>query len=75
MVSASDKKLTLYWTPLSQPARAVAAICELKNIPFESKILNMLEGEHKKPEFLAVNPAGVVPCIQEVEGGETFTLS
>ena len=36
---------------------------ELGNPPHELKILNTKAGDHKKPEYLAINPMGKVPAI------------
>jgi len=35
------------------------------NIPYEFVILDMENGEHKKPDFLAINPMGKVPAIDD----------
>lgn len=36
--------------------------------PFEAQRLNLREGEHKRPEYLAINPKGKVPTLV-VDGG------
>lgn len=44
---------------------------ELGNPPHEMKILNLKNGDHKKPAYLAVNPMGKVPTV--VHGGTVIT--
>ncbi len=36
-------------------------------VPYERKIMNAMKGEHKQPAFLALNPFGKVPTIQDGE--------
>jgi len=64
-IDANGKKLDikLYWFIGSQPVRAMLSILDLANVKYESNVVNMMTGEHKKPEFLAVNPAGVLPTL------------
>ena len=38
---------------------------ELKGIPYTPRALKATEGEHKAPEFLALNPRGKVPVIRD----------
>jgi len=57
--------LTLYYEPLSSPSRAVIAFLELNNIPHEKKHISVLKGETKSPEFLKINPNGLVPTIDD----------
>jgi glutathione S-transferase len=42
-------------------------------LAYETKSLDMMSGEHKKPEFLAINPAGQIPAM--VYDGFTLTES
>ncbi|AFZ50998.1 glutathione S-transferase family protein [Dactylococcopsis salina] len=35
------------------------------SIPYEFVVLDMENGEHKKPDFLAINPMGKVPAIDD----------
>jgi glutathione S-transferase len=48
----------------------------MHNVDFEYKQIDIMAGEHKKPEFLAINPLGLVPVLidTQAEGGK-FTLS
>jgi len=55
-------------------ARSRAAIIkwylEELNVPYEFVLLDMQNGEHKQPAYLAINPMGKVPAIVD----EDFTL-
>jgi glutathione S-transferase len=54
--------ITLYYTPMGSATRAHWALEEL-GIPFEKVRVHMDKGDHKKPEFLAINPNGKVPAL------------
>ena len=42
-------------------------------VPFESVTVNLINGEHRRPEFLKINPAGRVPVV--VDGDLVLTES
>lgn len=50
-----SKKLILYMHPLSPPSRAVLLTGAELGIEFECKVVDLLNFEHKKPEFLKVS--------------------
>jgi glutathione S-transferase len=54
--------ITLYFTAMGSATRAHWALEEL-GIPFEKIRVHMDKGDHKKPEFLAINPNGKVPAL------------
>jgi glutathione S-transferase len=67
--------LKLYGVPFSQPVRAVIWLLLLKRMPFELVLTNPgTKGESgsRHPDYLAKNPMGTIPCIEEPETG--FTL-
>ncbi|MGR8950195.1 MAG: glutathione S-transferase family protein [Gammaproteobacteria bacterium] len=67
-----DNTLILYGVPLSQPVRAVMWLLFLKRLPFEMVLINPgSQGEFgsRNPTFLAKNPAGTIPVIEEPESG------
>ena len=67
--------LILYGVPLSQPVRAVMWLLILKKMPFEMVLINPgSKGEigSRHPNYLAKNPSGTIPCIEEPDSG--FTL-
>jgi glutathione S-transferase len=57
------------------PTRSIRARWTLQElgVPFDAVAVNLTAGEHKKPEFLAVNPAGKVPVL--VDGDKVLTES
>jgi glutathione S-transferase len=54
--------ITLYYTPMGSATRVHWALHEL-GVPFEKVRVHMDKGDHKKPEFLAINPNGKVPAL------------
>ncbi len=57
--------LTLYYDPLSSPSRAVLNLLELAKIPYEKKYVSVFKGEAKSPEYLKINPLGLVPALDD----------
>ena len=55
--------LTLYYHPISQPARAVLALLHIGKIQFEGKVIDIFKGAARTPEYLELNPFGGVPFI------------
>lgn len=54
---------TLYNAPQSTCSQRVRFVLNAKSLPFEEKKLDLLEGDQLKPEYLALNPNGVVPTL------------
>lgn len=50
-----------YWR--SSASWRVRWALEIKKIPHEKIAVNLLAGEEKKPDYLAKNPSGYVPCL------------
>jgi glutathione S-transferase len=57
--------IRLYHHPISGHAHRVRLFLSLLGLPFELVEVNLLKGEHKRPEYLAMNPFGQVPVIQD----------
>jgi len=57
--------LTLYMHPISTVSRPVSLFIAEKNLPVDQKVLDLMNGEHKSPEYLAINPNGQVPALVE----------
>jgi len=52
-----------YWGSGSPYSWRVHMVLEFKGIPYDSKLLSFSAGEHKSPEYVALNPRGKVPTI------------
>lgn len=61
----SQSAIKLYRHPLSGHAHRVQLMLSLLKLPMEPVDLDMANGAHKKPEFLAINPFGQVPVIDD----------
>jgi glutathione S-transferase len=55
-------KLVFYHNPMSR-GRIVHWMLEEVGASYETKVLDLAKGEHKTPEYLAVNPMGKIPAI------------
>jgi glutathione S-transferase len=57
------------------PTRSIRARWTLQElqVAFDAVSVNLIAGEHRRPEFLAVNPAGKVPVL--VDGDTVITES
>merc|ERR1719419_2159484 len=65
--------LELHAFPASSPSRAVHMTLDLLKLEYKYIQTNILEGEQKTPEFLAMNPQHTVPVL--VDGNLTITES
>jgi glutathione S-transferase len=53
----------LYNSPPSTCSQRVRFVLNAKRLPFEEKKLDLLAGDQLKPDYLALNPNGVVPTL------------
>ncbi len=61
----SRQVIRLYGHPLSGHSHRVRLFLSLLQLPHEVVEVDLLRGEHKRPEFLAMNPLGQVPVIED----------
>ena len=61
------QSIRLYRHPLSGHAHRVELLLAMLGLPFATVDVDLLAGAHKKPEFLALNPFGQVPVLQDGE--------
>ena len=52
----------LYFAPSTCARVSMIALYEI-GVPFETRLVRFMKGEHRSPEFLSLNPAGKVPCL------------
>jgi len=65
--------MKLYMTPMSPNVRRVRLTAAVLGLQLEEKVLDFAKGEHKSPEYVAINPNGAVPTL--VEGNFVLTES
>ena len=53
---------TLYFAPGTCARVALTALEEVGQ-PFETRLIAFMAGDHRSPDFLAINPAGKVPAL------------
>lgn len=71
-MSEAGRPLILYGVPFSQPVRAVMWLMLYKDTPFEMVLTNPgSKGDNgsRNPAFLAKNPGGTIPAIEEPDSG------
>lgn len=65
--------LALYHYPSSPCAGKVRAVLTQKGVVYDSRWVNILEKENLRPEYLKLNPKGVVPVL--LDGDHVLTES
>jgi len=63
--SAEQSPIVLYRHPLSGHAHRAQLMLSLLDVPYETVDVDLMGGEHKTPDFLAKNPFGQVPVIED----------
>ncbi|XP_058445978.1 glutathione S-transferase 1-like [Malaya genurostris] len=61
-------KILLYTAAISPPAHSVKLTAEALGLELEIKALNLLAGDHLKPDFIKLNPQHTVPVIIDTDG-------
>ena len=65
--------MKLYYNPISPNVRRVRLAAAVLGIQLEEKLVDFSKGEHKSPDYLALNPNGAVPML--VDGDFVLTES
>ena len=60
-----QQPIKLYGMALSGHCHRVHLFLSLLGLPFEQVNVDLMGGAHKRPEFLAMNPFGQVPVIED----------
>merc|ERR1711936_345767 len=53
--------IKVYGMDMSAPVRFVMMTCEVLGVEYEFIVVNLMTGEHLKPEYLAINPQHNIP--------------
>lgn len=65
MTALPTRPIKLYRYALSGHAHRAELFLSLLRLPFEAIDIDLMKGEHKRPEYLALNPFGQVPVIDD----------
>lgn len=57
--------MKLYHNPLSPNARRALLTAKHAGVALEEVVLDFMKGDHKKPDYLALNPNGMIPTLQD----------
>jgi glutathione S-transferase len=57
--------MKLYLNPLSPNVRRVRLTIAVLGLDVEEKVVDFSKGEHKSPAYLALNPNGAVPTLED----------
>ncbi len=68
--------IELHFAPTANGLRAAVAL-EETGLPYRTHKVDLAKGEQRSPDFLKLNPAGLIPVIVDPDGpgGKTLTLS
>ncbi|XP_047488662.1 glutathione S-transferase 1-like [Penaeus chinensis] len=80
-ISTSTKKkkakmpLDFYYLDMSPPCRAVMLTARAVGVDLNLKLVNIMTGDHRKPEFLKINPQHKIPFLVDgtVKLSERYT--
>ena len=61
--------ITLYTAPTPN-GRKISVALEEMALPYQATLVNLLAGDQKKPDFLALNPNGRIPVIVDHDDGD-----
>ncbi len=57
--------MKLYYDPITVNCRKVVAGLDLIGADYDEEVLSYFGGDHKKPEFAAVNPNAEMPALTD----------
>lgn len=57
--------MKLYYSPASTTCRIITMFAAEEGIPLDYVPIDLMAGEHRKPDYMAVNPSGLVPTLDD----------
>ncbi len=65
MAPTPARPIILYWDTLSGHSHRVRMFLNLLRLPHDIRRVELAKGEHKQPAYLAINPTGQLPAIDD----------
>ncbi|NLH79629.1 MAG: glutathione S-transferase family protein [Phyllobacteriaceae bacterium] len=62
----NDRPITLFHAPHTRSSGTLRLLEEM-GVPYRLHVLDLAKGEHKRPDYLAINPMGKVPALRHGE--------
>ena len=59
--------MKLYYHPVSTVSRPIMMFAADNHIALDYKVVDLMTGEHMKPEYAAINPSCAVPTLEDGE--------
>jgi glutathione S-transferase len=59
------RPIVLHGFPLSGHSHRAELMLSLLGLPYELRVVDLAKGEQRRPEFLALNPFGTVPVVED----------
>lgn len=57
--------MRLFYDPLSTSSRPILMFAEEHGVPLELELVSLMQGAQKEPAYLALNPNGAVPLLED----------
>lgn len=64
-IRSSRMAPTLYYMPPSPPCRSILLLAKMLEIDLDLKLINILEGENLKQDFVEINPQHCIPTLAD----------
>ncbi|XP_037075538.1 glutathione S-transferase 1-like [Pollicipes pollicipes] len=61
----ADMGVDIYYMPLSAPCRSVLLLAKAIGLEVNPKIVNIMAGDQKKPEYIKMNPQHTIPTMDD----------
>ena len=57
--------MKVYYHPVSTTSRPVMLFSQENNLPVEFQVVDLMTGEHMKPQYAGMNPSKLVPMLED----------
>jgi glutathione S-transferase len=68
LTEAQQEGRPVLWTSTFTTGTLAHQVAAVSGLPFELRFISLRAGDHRKPDYLALNPKGEVPALQLPDG-------